>query len=180
MKWISIILCLLGGLMILANDLYADEPEAVASVNLDRYLGLWYEIARLPNRFQRSCDSGVTAEYKMRDDGDITVINRCLKADGDKIETKGIAKIADTQSNAKLKVSFVRFLGRNWFWGDYRVIGLDKDYNWAIVGEGSRGYGWILSRTPTIEQSVRDTINTILRDQGYDPTQFIDTRQTKN
>lgn len=163
-------------LVFLTADLRAEEPEVVQSVDIGRYLGLWYEIARIPNRFQKQCASGTTAEYTLKENGKIEVINRCYRENGSAVEARGIAKIADPESNAKLKVSFVRFLGRNWFWGDYWIIGLDPDYKWAVVGEGSRGYGWILSRTPAINVETRQHIDQILQEQGYDPGDFVDSK----
>lgn len=98
-------------------------------VDLGRYTGLWYEIAKIPNRFQKQCVRGTTAEYTLRDDGKITVVNRCFKEDGSLDEAQGVAKIEDTQTNAKLKVSFVSFLGWRPFWGDYWVPGWDGEEN---------------------------------------------------
>ena len=88
---------------------------------------------------------------------------------------RGIARVVDTRSNAKLEVSFVRFLGRNWFWGDYWIIGLDSEYRWAIVGTPSRKYGWILCRAPEMEAETRRQVNEILTRQGYQVDVFVDT-----
>ncbi len=145
------------------------EPTVVPSVDLNRYVGTWYEIAKIPNRFQRKCDSGTTAEYRLREDGNIDVINRCSNKDGTQIQAKGIAKIVDKTTNAKLKVSFVRILGLSLFWGDYWIIGLGKNYEYAIVGTPSRKYGWILARQPKLPQESMDIIHRILREQGYNP-----------
>jgi apolipoprotein D and lipocalin family protein len=156
----------------------ADEnlPEksvtAVEFVDLDRYVGLWYEVARIPNRFQDHCARGTTAHYTLLEDGRIEVVNRCQKTDGKTDEAKGIARIEDTVSNAKLKVSFVSFLGWRPFWGDYWVIGLDPDYRWAVVGTPDRKYGWILARTPDLEGSVLAEVHTVLERNGYRPESF--------
>lgn len=150
----------------------SDEPIPVDSVRLDKYAGLWYEIAKIPNRFQRKCAGNTTAQYTLREDGRIDVVNRCAREDGKIIEAKGIAKIVDTRSNAKLKVSFVRFVGISLFWGDYWIVGLDKDYRYAVVGTPSREYGWILSRTPQMSPDDWDAVNEILQNQGYDPGLF--------
>lgn len=147
------------------------------NVDLQRYAGLWYEIAKIPNRFQRKCASGTTAQYELRDDGRITVVNRCLKGNGGTIEAKGIAKVVDTTTNAKLKVSFVNLWGWRLFWGDYWIIGLDENYRWAVVGHPQRKYGWILSRMPTLEKSTLEAIFALLRQQGYNPDDFELTRQ---
>lgn len=152
-------------------------PRTVAHVDLDRYAGRWYEIAKIPNRFQKQCAGGTTAEYALRDDGRIDVVNRCTKADGTLDEARGVARVVDTATGAKLEVSFVRFLWRSWFWGDYWVIGLDDDYRWAIVGHPERTYGWILSRTPALDEGTLQAIFTKLRAQGYAPDDFEMTPQ---
>ena len=147
-------------------------PVPVASVDLERYVGRWYEIAKIPNKFQKSCAGNTTAEYVLREDGRIDVINRCLEANGNVNEARGIARIEDEESNARLKVSFVRFLGRNWFWGDYWVLGLGPEYEYAIVGHPERTYGWILSRTPKLGETTLARIFEQLEAQGYDPHRF--------
>ena len=139
----------------------------VDEVNLERYTGLWYEIAKIPNRFQQQCVRGTTAEYTLREDGRISVVNQCFKKDGSLDDAKGIAKVIDTTSNAKLKVSFVSFLGWRPFWGDYWVIGLDEDYEWAVVGTPDRKYGWILARTPTLDEATMEEIFRIIEQNGY-------------
>ena len=144
----------------------------VSTVDLSRYAGLWYEVAKIPNRFQKQCVRGTTAQYALRDDGRISVVNRCVKEDGSTDEASGVAKIVDTASNAKLKVSFVSFLGWRPFWGDYWVIGLDADYRWAIVGTPDRKYGWVLSRTPSLDADAMDAIFAIIERNGYRRTAF--------
>ncbi len=150
------------------------EPpmETVNSVDLERYAGLWYEISKIPNSFQKRCIANTTAEYTLLENGTVEVVNRCRESDGKQNKAAGVARVIDKQTNARLQVSFVRFLGRNWFWGDYWIIGLDEDYQWAIVGHPNRKYGWILARTPGLEPEVLEQINNILRDKGYDPADF--------
>lgn len=116
------------------------EPRTVDSVDLKKYVGVWYEIAKIPNRFQKNCACNTTATYLLRDDGKIDVINRCTRADGTINEAKGIARIVDTITNSKLEVSFVRVLGIQLFWGDYWIIGLETNYRYAVVGTPSRKY----------------------------------------
>jgi len=154
----------------------ANAPRTVASVDLERYAGLWYEIAKIPNRFQRTCDSGTTAEYVLRDDGRIGVVNRCRKADGEVIETSGVARVVDADTGAKLEVSFVSLLGLQLFWGDYWVIGLDDGYRWAVVGHPERRYGWVLARSPSLAPGQWEAIRALLVGQGYDPDDFEMTR----
>jgi apolipoprotein D and lipocalin family protein len=160
-----------------------DNPPAsqttVPFVDLQRYTGVWYEIARLPNRFQKQCVRNVTATYTLRDDGRIDVMNRCVDEDGELTEAQGIARIADTTSRSKLEVSFVRFLGISLFWGDYWIIGLAEDYRYAVIGSPSRAYAWILSRTPAMTAPDLARVHEILRNQGYDPKAFLITEQSK-
>ncbi len=126
------------------NEDYAPMPT-VDKVEVERYLGKWYEIAVIPNRFQSMCVADTRAEYR-KDENSIKVINRCRKQDG-KIEVAdGIAKIVDGSNNAKLKVSFFRP-----FYGNYWILDLDPNYQWVLVGEPSRKYGWVLSRNMKLE-----------------------------
>lgn len=120
------------------------------NVDLERYQGLWYEIARLPNSFEKDCE-GVTAEYALRDDGKISVVNTCRKnsVDGKVKVANGRARIVNEKTNAELKVSFF-----GPFWGDYWILDLDDDYTLSLVGEPKGRYLWILSRTPTVADDV--------------------------
>lgn len=153
------------------------ELETVAQVDLERYQGLWHEIARLPNRFQRHCIGNVTANYKQLDDGNIEVINRCLDEQGNIDEAKGIARIVDRSTNAKLEVSFVALLGWNLFWGDYWVVGLGDDYEYAVIAIPSRKYAWILSRSQSVSPENWSNIQQILNRSGYDLKKFLMTKQ---
>lgn len=168
----AVVLSLLAG----AAMLYA-SPITVPFVDLSRYEGTWYEIAKIPNRFQKSCASGTTATYRLLPNGKVEVINRCRKENGKETKIKGIAQVVDTNSNARLKVSFVRFLWKNWFYGDYWIIGLDENYQWAIVGTPNRKYGWILAREKTLTDAQRAEIFNILQRQGYNPDDFVETPQ---
>jgi apolipoprotein D and lipocalin family protein len=174
---IIIVAVLLAAGMVRA-DSSVGEPVPVTYVDLKRYAGTWFEIAKIPNRFQKQCVGGTTARYSLRDDGRIDVVNSCLTEDGSRDETRGVARIEDKISNARLKVSFVRFLGFSLFWGDYWVIGLADDYSYAVVGTPDRKYGWILSRTPQLPEEELDRIFSLLRAQGYDPADFEMTRQS--
>ncbi len=141
----------------------ADPPlQAVESVDLDRYLGRWYEIARLPNNFQKDCEA-VTATYSKRDDGLIKVVNECgAFGDSKAREAVGRAKVVDAATNAKLKVSFF-----GPFWGDYWVIDLKEDYSRAIIGEPSGRYLWVLARDPAIPEAERAEMLATLDRLGY-------------
>lgn len=152
-----------------------DSPvQAISSLDLKRYAGRWYEIARLLNRFQRKCVGDVTATYTLRPDGKIAVVNECAEEDGKKNTAKGTAKLAnDNGPNSKLKVTFF------WpFYGDYWVLALDPEYQWALVGEPDRKYLWVLSRSPQMEEAQLKTILKRAADQGYDLSGLIRTRQS--
>lgn len=145
----------------------AAKPLPVAaSVEIDRYLGRWYEIARLPNGFEKNCEA-VTADYSLGEDGKINVLNACRKGapDGERKTAKGRARIVDASTNAKLQVSFF-----GPFWGDYWILWLAEDYSLSLVGEPSGRYLWILSRTPTISDDVKAAALTRLQQFGYDTT----------
>ena len=148
--------------------------EVAQDVEVERYMGLWYEIARYSNFFQGDDCAATTAEYTLRDDGRVTVVNRCLEGglDGPEDVIEGVARVVDEETNAKLKV---RFFGP--FEGDYWIIDLDPDYEWAVVGEPSRRYLWILSRTPTMDEDTYADIISRLPDKLYDPEQLIETLQ---
>jgi apolipoprotein D and lipocalin family protein len=154
-----------------------DIPQTVPYVDLQRYVGMWYEIAKIPNRFQKKCAGHTTAEYTLHKDGKIKVINRCIQADGSPKEVEGIAKVVDPDSQARLKVSFFRPLGISLFWGDYWIIGLGQDYEYAIVGTPNRKYGWILARKPHLNEEKLKNIFKQLKEQGYHPADFQMTPQ---
>ncbi len=161
--------------MIMAGMLSAQKgksPTTVDSVDIQKYAGLWYEIARIPNFFQDDCAKNTTAEYFLQEDGSLKVVNRCIEEDGEINEVEGIARIVDKKSNSKLEVSFVKILGIRLFWGDYWIIGLDNDYKWAVVGHPERKYGWILSRTKTLDEKTQNSIFELLKEQGYNPEDF--------
>lgn len=150
-------------------------PAAVAtvpSVDLDRYTGRWYEIARTPNRFQRQCVSDTTASYTRNPDGTIAVTNRCRTRDGRFDEARAVARVTDPDTRARLEVSFFSLLGWRPVWGNYWILALGPDYDFAVVGEPGRRYGWILARTPTLPDATRAAINQRLRELGYRPESF--------
>jgi apolipoprotein D and lipocalin family protein len=142
---------------------HADAPvRSVEKVDLGRYAGKWYEIASFPMFFQRRCVGDTTAQYALRPDGDISVVNRCRTEDGFD-EAVGRAWVVDGSGNARLKVSF--------FWpfrADYWILGLDDDYRWALVGNPNRRYLWVLSRTPRLPQDQLDRALQAAAQQGFD------------
>jgi apolipoprotein D and lipocalin family protein len=147
--------------------------QTVESVDLQRYLGSWYEIASFPQSFQRGC-TATTASYSMGEGGEIEVLNRCRKGalDGPEDSAKGRARVTDPTTNAKLEVSF---FGR--FWGDYWVVDLGDEYEYAVVGHPGRDYLWILSRTPQLAESTYAGIIDRLAVQGYEPDRLVRTAQ---
>ena len=152
-----------------------DELEVVQSVDLSRYVGRWYEISRLPNSFQKKCADMVKANYKLRADGKIEVINRCRKASGDYATAKGKAKIVDKKTNAKLKVTFF------WpFYGDYWILDLGPNYEYAVVGEPGRKYLWILSRSPRMDEALYQQLLGKMAAQGFKTEMMIRTSQPIN
>jgi apolipoprotein D and lipocalin family protein len=164
--------------VVASGSAFADAPRTVDSVDLERYMGRWYEIAALPNFFQRHCVRDTTADYRLRSDGTVDVTNRCRKEDGTVDEARGIARTADPVTNSKLEVSFVSIFGKHLFWGDYWIIGLGADYDYALVGTPSRRWGWILARDPRPSQQRIAFWLERFREQGYDPRDFVLTSQS--
>lgn len=152
-------------------------PETVALVDLERYAGRWYEIASIPNRFQKHCRGNTVASYRPIEGQRIEVTNSCLDKEGSIDTAQGIARVVDSSSNAKLEVSFVSLFGWQLFWGDYWVLELADDYSYVIVGTPNYRYGWILSRTPGLSTEVRQYLDERLSASGYDPAAFVDTPQ---
>jgi apolipoprotein D and lipocalin family protein len=136
--------------------------QTVSNVELSRYAGTWYEIARYPNRFQKGCRN-TTATYSLMENGKIAVLNRCSTNSGVKT-ARGTARIVDPQTNARLKVTFF------WpFYGNYWIIDLGEDYEFAVVGTPDRNYLWILSRTPVMDGQLYKDILERIKLQGFNP-----------
>ncbi len=154
------------------NFAQKNVPATVDYVDLQKYSGVWYEIAKIPNSFQDHCRYGTTAEYIIQKDGDIIVINKCYDEDGELDVAEGVADIVDKKTNAKLEVSFVSFLGIRPFWGDFWIIGLDEDYTYAVIGHPKRKYGWILNRTPYLQEDILEQTFELLKSKGYNPKDF--------
>ena len=151
----------------------AARLEVIPFVDLTRYSGVWYEISRYPNSFQEGC-VGSRATYTLREDGKIGVLNECLEGSfsGRHRNAKGTAKVVDTKSNARLKVSFF------WpFYGDYWIIDLGREYEYAVVGHPERTYLWILSRTKKMDEKLYGEILGRLEAKGYDTAKLIKTEQ---
>ena len=144
----------------------------VDSVDLSRFLGRWFEIARIPNRFEKNCIGDTTATYTRADAGTIAVVNSCRRPDGGLEEVKGTARVVDTATNAKLKVTFL------WpFTGDYWIIGLDADYRWAVVGEPRRRFLWVFSREARMSDFDYNHAVRIAGEKGYNTAKLKMTLQ---
>lgn len=149
---------------------YPNLPT-VKQVDIEKYKGTWYEIARFEHFFEKGCKN-VTATYEIKEDGDLKVINRCTMIEDDEFkEATGVAYAIDS-TNSKLKVSFFRP-----FYGDYYIIDLADDYSYAVVGAPSRELLWILSRTKTISDKLKNEILAKFPPLGFDPKKFIWTIQ---
>jgi len=161
------------------GDARQDRPvQTVDKVDLTRYVGEWFEIARFPNRFQRQCLGDVRAVYTIRPDGRLDVVNRCRTDDG-VTQARGVARVVDSRSAAKLKVrfapAFLSFLPA--VWGDYWVVGLAPDYSWATVGSPDRKYLWILARTPAAGTQTYAAALDAAKSNGFDVARLIRTEQ---
>ncbi len=168
-----VVMLAVSAALALAEPTTRPPLQTVDSVDLSRYIGTWYEIARYPNRFQRHCQSDTKAEYMLRKDGTVQVVNSCRQKDRKTRTARGSAKVADKTTNAKLRVTFF------WpFYGDYWIIGLSPDYRYAIVGEPNRRYLWILSRTPEMDERTYAGVLEQIRAAGYEPDKLIKTPQS--
>lgn len=158
----------LVGLLLGGCGAFNPPLATVEKVELGRYTGRWYEIARYPNSFERGC-VGVTADYALREDGRISVLNTCMDGDldGNVRTIEGVARVVDPSTGAKLAVTFF-----GPFEGDYWILELGEDYEYAVVGEPSRSFLWILSREPTLDQHLYQEILGRLPEKSYDPNRL--------
>jgi len=140
------------------------DNSVSGDLNLDKYLGTWYEIARFDHKFERGIQF-CKAQYSLREDGKVAVLNTGIK-DGKPSEAKGKAKLTDNP-----RILRVSFFGP--FYGDYRIMLLDEDYQWVLVGGSDESYLWILARTPKISDEVKETILTEAIRRGYDVGKLI-------
>jgi apolipoprotein D and lipocalin family protein len=171
---LSLFLCLFVSFPLFAADPVVPELQTVSKVDLGRYLGKWYEIASFPQRFQKNCVL-TTADYSLREDGDIKVVNTCRKftPEGELSVATGKVWVTDKESNAKLRVQF--------FWpfsGKYWIIDLGSQYEYAVIGHPDRDYLWILSRTPQMDEKVyQGILNRLKAQHHYDLTPLQKTLQ---
>jgi apolipoprotein D and lipocalin family protein len=154
--------------------------EAIGSLDVPRYMGTWYEVAKYPNWFQKRCIANTSATYAIQSNGMLQVLNRCQKEDGSMSEALGEAKQVGDANSPKLKVRFapvwLSFLP--FVWGNYWVIDLDPQYQLAAVSEPSRKYLWILSRTQTVEPKAYDALLQRLKEKGFNLDAIEISKQT--
>lgn len=157
----------------------AGELPTVPNVDLKRYSGKWFEIARYPNKFQKKCVGNTTATYDIMANGKISVLNECLKKDGEMLDAKGEARVADKQTNSKLEVrfapKFLSFIPQ--VWGDYWIIYLDDQYQNVAIGDKKREYFWILSRQPEMNETAYREILQKAETLGFMPSKVVKTPQ---
>ena len=175
----GLFLVLLSNIFVGAQASATQPVRTVPSVDLNRYSGKWYEIARYPNKFQKQCVGNVTANYTVKQNGKLEVLNGCLKKDGLLNSARAEAKIADKATNAKLKVRFApSFLSVFGFvWADYWIVDLGRDYEYAVVADPKREYLWILSRDAEMKESLYQDILRKVEKQGFEPGKLVKTRQ---
>ena|SRR5688500_3043411 len=155
-----------------------DEPQTVPSVDLDRYLGTWYEIARLPLRHEPADYTDITATYSLNPDGTVRVDNRAFNGEGEPEQSVGEAIVLEGSGHAKLEVSFMPD-GLKWIpftTGDYWILRIDEDYRTALVGTPDRKHLWLLSRTPTPDASTRQSFLDTAAQQGFELGELIHVR----
>ncbi len=154
-------------------------PVRTASfVDLAQYLGKWYEIAAIPQSFEKQCVRNTTAEYANAENNLISVKNSCDTESGKPSVANGRGKVSDPTSNAKLRVTFVNFFGWQFiFGGDYWILSVGENYSYAVVGAPGRDYAWILSRTPSMTIEQMRAANQTLVQQGFDSCKLLSTVQ---
>jgi apolipoprotein D and lipocalin family protein len=147
--------------------------ETVPAVDLEKYMGRWYEIARLPNSFEEGLKC-VTAEYQLKENGRIKVINSGTQIENPDVRNQsvGIAKMPNAAEPGKLKVSFFRP-----FWGKYQIMQLDSNYQYTLIGTPSRKYLWILARTPQLDDNTKAMLVSYAKDKGFKTESLIFTKQ---
>jgi apolipoprotein D and lipocalin family protein len=154
--------------------------NTIATLDVPRYMGTWYEIAKFPNRFQAKCVANTRARYLAQTDGSVQVLNSCVTADGSTIDALGLAKQVGTVTSPKLQVRFAP-VWLSWLpmvWGDYWVIDLDADYQLAAVSDSKREYLWVLSRTPQVNDKAYGALMTRLKAQHFEVEKLERTTQT--
>lgn len=177
---LALALTLLAPLAVPAQTAASPGPlQTIERLDVGRYLGAWFEIAKYPNRFQRQCVRDTQAQYRLRDDGQLDVINRCRAANGEMAEAVGRARQIGAADSPRLEVRFAP-AWLSWLpmvWGNYWVIDLDPAYQLVAVSEPSREYLWVLSRTPAVDAAAYQALLERLRAKGFDLTRLERTAQ---
>jgi apolipoprotein D and lipocalin family protein len=156
---------------------FAQAPvAAITNLDVARYQGVWYQVALIPNKFQAMCVADTTATYSPLPSGRIQVLNRCRNSTGAMTEALGEARFLDSRraGEAKLQVRFAP-AWLSWLdsvWGNYWVMALDADYQWALVGEPSRQFLWLLSRSPKLDAALQERIFATAVAHGYNRAQI--------
>lgn len=169
----KLLISCLTSFMILAPALAADPPQAlrtIQSLDVPRYMGTWFEIAKYPNRFQKQCVRNTSAEYSLQKDGTVKVMNRCQLASGDMDDAEGQARQIGGLKSPKLEVRFAP-AWLSWLpmvWGKYWVIDLDPEYQLVAVSEPSREYLWVLARTQQVDEAKYNALLQRLKAKGFD------------
>ncbi len=165
-----------------AAEVCAELPEVEVAdyVDVEQFMGTWYLIAEIPSFFERACAGGQTAQYSLNPDGSVSVINSCFRASGTPYSRRAKAFVVDTETNAKLEVGFVPLFNYRFFRGDYWIMEVGDDYEYAVVGHPTREYGWVLSRECDIDDTVLEDIFELLEEQYYDTDDFIMIDQSRN
>ena len=178
---LSALIPILAMTAVLASAASSKTLEVAPSVDLSRYAGKWYEIARLPNRFQNSCAGEVIADYSLLEGDQLKVVNQCRQNNGQTTSAEGEARLAGKSGpNSKLKVRFAP-VWLSWLpvvWGDYWIIDLAPDYSFSVVGTPDRKYLWILSRTPQMDDAIYQRIVKQTAAKGFDVPRLVRTRQS--
>ena len=162
-----------------AAPVAAPPLTTIAALDVARYMGTWYEIAKYPNRFQRKCVADTQADYRLLDDGTVQVTNRCRMQGGDMNEAQGVARQVGGADSPKLEVRFapawLAFIP--WVWGNYWIVDLDTDYSLVAVSEPEREYLWVLSRTPKVDPQRYQALLGRLLEKGFDLDRLEPSRQ---
>lgn len=156
-----------------------DPLATIESLDVSRYMGTWYEIAKFPNWFQKKCAGHTKADYSIEANGKVTVINRCRLENGEMTEAVGAARQVGAATSPKLEVRFapawLSFIPA--VWGDYWVIDLDEGYQLAAVSDPKREYLWVLSRAPKVDQKSYENLLVRLTRKGFDIQKLEATNQ---
>lgn len=177
----KVIFLLISSLFFYSAQAQVSSPavQTAQNVDLNKYLGKWYEVASIPQSFQKKCIANTTADYSMGKNNLIVVTNSCDTKSGEKSVAIGRAKIVNDSDPSKLKVTFVKLI--DWifaFGGAYWILDVDAGYNYALVGDPSREYAWILSRTPFFSNDKLILAEKHFKSQGYDTYKILSSVQT--